>query len=157
MAAKRTKSLTEQQNENVRRIAREILHSKPFNGTESAMATGIGFSQSGLHSFLAGTVGAGMGLLTALSRYTRTPVDDLLQGNRKAGFTDDKFPARAEALQRLDGVIAPQVARDMATREFKGAEALTVADWIADALEDDKRYRRGILPGFAATEDDDRP
>lgn len=157
MAAKRTKSLTEQQNDNVRRIARELLQSKPFEGNESAMAGGIGFSQSGLHSFLAGTVGAGMGLLTALARYTSTPVDELLRGNRKTNFTDDLIPARSEALQRLDGVIAPEVAKAIKERQFKGAEQLTVADWIADALEDDKRFRRGILPGVAATEADDVP
>lgn len=157
MAARRTKSLTDKQNENVRRIAKGILQGKPFDGNESGMASAIGVSQSGLHTFLAGNVGAGMTLLTALSRHTKTPVDELLQGNRKTSFTDDKFPARSDALQRLQGVILPEVAEAILAREFKGAEALTVAEWIADALEDDKRFRRGELAGFVATEADDRP
>ena len=157
MAKGRTKSITAEQNENLRQIARELLAAEPFEGNESAMAKGIGVSQSGLHTFIAGNVGAGMVIITALSRYTRTPVDELLQGNRKTSVTDDKFPARSDALQRLHGVILPEVEKAIQTREFKGAEALTVSDWIADALEEDKRHRRGILPGFAASEADDVP
>lgn len=126
MGKGRTKSLTEAQNENVRAIAQELLSAKPFEGNVSSMAAGIGVSQSGLHTFLSGSVGAGMVLLTALSKYTRTPVDELLQGKRGAATNDDKFPARSDALQRLQGVILPDVAKAIRTREFTKSRATFV-------------------------------
>jgi hypothetical protein len=158
MARKRAEVVEEYVRQELRAMAAAGPH-----GTASQLAKRLGIAPAHFSNITAPkpTRNPGEGVRRAFAEMHGITLDELearaTGGKPTRGAAKDKFPARSDALQRLQGVILPDVAKAIQGREFKGAEALTVADWIADALEEDKRFRRGILPGFAATEADDRP
>lgn len=158
MARKRAEAVEEY----VRGELRAMVASGP-HGTASQLAKQLGIAPAHLSNITATnpTRNPGETVRRAFAEMRGITTDELEAlargGKPSEAKARDKYPARADALRRLQGAIAPQVAKELAEREFKGASALTVTDWIAEALEDDKRFKRNAMPGFGSTERDDRP
>lgn len=68
--------------------------------------------------------------------------------------TSDAVPARAEALKRLAGVIAPAAVEYVRSLRLKTDRTWTVEDWIEEAMAAHRRARRGGLPLGARPNED---
>lgn len=87
-----TKSLDEPRNRAAREFVRAIVD-RDFGGTITAAARGLGVSYSALYEFLAGTRGAGMKLLEAVSAYSKQPIETIIGTGRVAEATPEPVPA----------------------------------------------------------------
>jgi transcriptional regulator with XRE-family HTH domain len=73
----RTNSLTDESNERIRRILRELI-AKDTDGNITHFAKRLNLTGPGLNEFLSGKRGAGGKTLTALANYTGRTMDDLM-------------------------------------------------------------------------------
>lgn len=91
------KALREGENEAVRAFVRDIINQR-FNGNQSAAAKAWGVTQPSISDLLSKKRGAGMKLLSAVSRFAGVSIEQLV--GRVPVTTielQDRYPNRAEA------------------------------------------------------------
>lgn len=144
------KSLAREENENLRRVLREIIE-RDFDGAASRAAGKIGVSVTMLHEFLHGTRGAGTKLIFGVSNYTGRGIDDLLgravtvhpdtQAVREGDELRQHPQWRAvsaqfvEKLERRGQKPDPEVMEETGTASFSRALPVLTVEFVARLYE----------------------
>jgi predicted transcriptional regulator len=86
-------TLTKEQNARVRAELRDLLGT--LHGSKTGVANHLGVSQAQISLFLAGKSGAGMKLLSALSRRSGKPIDEIL-GRQAPDLAEENYNLKDE-------------------------------------------------------------
>lgn len=136
----RLRDLTDEQNERVRDLVRELLRRE--GNSQTSLAPRLGMRQPALSGFLARRQGTSYAMVTRAAKLAGVSVDDVLAGR---ALSLDPYPARARALSVLADDAHPlAVAYVRALSPARGDE-VTALEWCRILSHWDAEARAGRL------------
>lgn len=138
---RRERDLTDEQNERVRTLVRELL--KREGMTQVKLAPALGLKQPALSGFLASRQGTSYSTARRAAKLAGVEVEDVLAGRTT---TPDPYPARARALAFAADVAHPDAIAFVRDMEPRGANDLDAMGWMRILMFWDEQAKAGRMP-----------
>jgi hypothetical protein len=119
------------------------LRDEKFGGVNATLAKAIGRSGAAVGDILATPPKSKPSFDTAqrVARALAIPVEQLLSDDAPPSVEPDRYPARASALGRLRGLLAPEVEEQLRTMVYPaGTKIPDEPEWIEIALRRQRLY-----------------
>lgn len=136
----RLRDLTDEQNERVRDLVRELLRRE--GNSQTSLAPRLGMRQPALSGFLARRQGTSYAMATRAARLAIVSVDDVLAGR---SLSLDPYPARARALSVLADDAHPLAVAYVRSLCPARGDEVTALEWCRILSHWDAEARAGRL------------